>query len=122
MELNSKAIGKRIQTVRKQRKLSQAVLSEAIDKSTSYVSYIETGRKGMSLETFVRIADVLEVSADSLLSGQPMDTPIIAAREIIEILDGCNEYERLILMEALKVVRTALLEYRRIAVSMLTED
>ena len=53
MTLNNVAIGKRIQTVRKKRGLSQFTLAGIVDRSPGYISYIETGFKSMSLETFV---------------------------------------------------------------------
>ena len=66
MNLDYKAIGKRIKEMRKRRKLSQAELAEVIEKSTSYISYIEAGQKCMSLDTFVEIANALAVSTDLL--------------------------------------------------------
>lgn len=41
MALNYILLGKRIQTIRKKKGLSQAKLSEIIDKTPTYVSYIE---------------------------------------------------------------------------------
>ena len=40
-------IGKNIREVRKENGLSQAMLSELVEKSPSYISYIETGAKSM---------------------------------------------------------------------------
>ena len=56
MALNKQAIGKHIRELRKKRNMSQDKLSELIDKSPTYMSYIECGAKNMNLETFVRIA------------------------------------------------------------------
>ena len=64
MEINYKKLGKRIQSARKEAGLSQEQLAEAIGKSPSAVSTIETGKRGASLETLIRIANVLQVSAD----------------------------------------------------------
>ena len=49
---------------------SQAMLSELVDKTPSYISYIESGIKSMSLDTFVLIANALGVSPDRLLMEQ----------------------------------------------------
>ena len=53
MTLNNVAIGKRIQTIQKKRGFSQFTLAGIVDRSPGYISYIETGFKSMSLETFV---------------------------------------------------------------------
>ena len=51
MSLNYQAIGHRIMVIRKRNRISQLDFSELIDKSPTYVSYIENGKKRMSLET-----------------------------------------------------------------------
>ena len=66
MQLNYIVLGQRIQKIRKSKHISQAVLSAMIDKSAGYISYLECGTKVMSLETFVSIANALEVSTDTL--------------------------------------------------------
>ena len=70
MQLNYYVLGQRIQKIRKNKRISQAVLSTMIDKSAGYISYLECGTKVMSLETFVGIANALEVSTDTLLNRQ----------------------------------------------------
>ena len=50
MAINFVQIGKHIGEIRKRRGLSQQKLSEIIDKSPTYVSYIEGGLKCMSLD------------------------------------------------------------------------
>lgn len=49
MSLNYKVIGKHIREVRQRNHLSQAMLSELVDKTPSYISYIESGIKNMCL-------------------------------------------------------------------------
>lgn len=66
MQLNYYVLGQRIQKIRKNKRISQAVLSTMIDKSAGYISYLECGTKVMSLETFVGIANALEVSTDKV--------------------------------------------------------
>ena len=60
MSLDYKAIGTQIREVRQRNHLSQAMLSELVDKTPSYISYIECGLKSMSLETFVLIANMCQ--------------------------------------------------------------
>ena len=76
MKMNNSLVGKRIAQLRKRRGLSQLMLSEMIDRSPTHLSYIETGAKSMSLETFVRIANALNASADELLNEIYSTTPM----------------------------------------------
>ena len=108
MSLNYKVIGKHIREVRQRNQLSQAMLSELVDKTPSYISYIESGIKSMSLDTFVLIANALRVSPDRLLMGQITSTERCASEEIALLLSDCSTYEMLILMDVLKNVESIL--------------
>lgn len=65
--LNIKLIGKRIRECREKEGVSQEKLAELVSLSPHYLSAIERGIKLPSLETFIRIANQLGVSADTLL-------------------------------------------------------
>ena len=82
MSLNYRAIGRRIMIIRKRNNISQLVFSELIDKSPTYVSYIENGKKSMSLDTFVQIANALDIPADILLAEQLTGSVMAASQEI----------------------------------------
>ena len=88
MEINYKKLGKRIQSARKEAGLSQEQLAEAIGKSPSAISTIETGKRGASLETLIRIANALQVSADYLLADQLPHIP--GAVDVIALLTSCR--------------------------------
>ena len=62
MAVNYERIGKRIQELRKLKKMSQADLAEHTGMSVSYISHIETGIKHASLESVVRIANALGIT------------------------------------------------------------
>lgn len=64
-------IGKRIRERRRSRNLSQEQLADLIDKSTVFVSNLENGKKGASLESIVNICLVLDLSLDELITGAP---------------------------------------------------
>lgn len=110
MSLDYKSIGKRIRLIRHRRRLSQAMLSELIDKTPSYISYIENGFKSMSLETFVLIANALRVSPTQLLIEQLTCTEIYASKEITLLLSDCSPYETLILLDVLLALKVSLRE------------
>ena len=61
------AVGRRIKAAREVKHMTQEKLAETIDLSTAHISVIERGVKVPRLDTFVAIANALEVSADDLL-------------------------------------------------------
>ena len=61
------AVGRRIKAAREVKHMTQEKLAETIDLSTDHISVIERGVKVPRLDTFVAIANALEVSADDLL-------------------------------------------------------
>lgn len=114
MQLNYYAIGQKIQKIRKEKYLSQSTLSAMIDKSSGYISYIEQGSKTMSLETFVSIANALEVSTDMLLSRQLVIASEIADTELHRLFENCTPYETYILLDVLKATKDALHEHQHL--------
>ena len=102
------AIGKRIQQSRERVRLTQEELAEQIDRSTQFVSTIERGLAGPSLETVLKLCDVLGVSADWILRGQaqlPESDQAIAS--IVEKLSSFSTAQLVIIdrmMEGLVVL------------------
>ena len=66
--MDAKRVGKRIQSVRKARGMTQAALAQEADLSVKYVSNIECGNKVPTLDTFIVIANVLQIDANTLLA------------------------------------------------------
>lgn len=60
-------IGLNIRKYRTQRKLRQDQLAERTGLSANYIGMVERGEKIPALETFLKIANALAVSADMLL-------------------------------------------------------
>lgn len=65
--MDLKAVGQRIKEAREAKNLTQEDLAAIVDLSPTHVSVIERGLKTTKLDTFVAIANALDVSADSLL-------------------------------------------------------
>ena len=63
--MDTEKVGRRLQTVRRSRGLTQAALAEMAGLTPKYVSNIECGFK--KLDTFVTIANALRCDANSLL-------------------------------------------------------
>ena len=108
MEINYKKLGKRIQSARRETGLSQEQLAEAIGKSPSAISTIETGKRGASLETLIRIANVLQVSADYLLADQLPHIPWEPSRKSLFFFQNCEEWELLLLQEVAHCIHAGL--------------
>lgn len=69
MNINTIEIGMRIRAQREKLHMTRADFSEMIDVTPKFCSDIETGAKGMSINTLVKISKFLDVSTDYLLFG-----------------------------------------------------
>ena len=67
--MNYELLGRKIRQQRKEKKYTLEQLSEKLDVSTTFIGQIERAKGIPSLETLVKIANVLEISTDSLLFG-----------------------------------------------------
>lgn len=65
--MDLKDVGLRIKKTREAKGLTQEELAALVDLSPTHISVIERGQKIPKLDTFVAIANALDVSADSLL-------------------------------------------------------
>ena len=95
-------IGSRIKAVRTGKGMSQADLAVKASVSLPLISNIERGKTRMQLETFVKVAEALQVSADHLLRADVPEVKTIYQGEFAELLEDCSASE----MEAiLNIVR-----------------
>jgi DNA-binding XRE family transcriptional regulator len=62
-----KALGKKIQKVRKGMKITQEQLAEKVGISTTYIGYIEQGRYAPSLEVLEKIAKHLKIKVNEII-------------------------------------------------------
>ena len=62
-------MGNRIKIRRKELRIKQAELAERLNISNNHMSSIENGRQKPSLDIFIRICDLLNVTPDYLLLG-----------------------------------------------------
>lgn len=60
-------IGPRIRAARGRQRLTQEKLGQIVGVGTTHISHIETGSTMPSMETFVKILNALDCSADELL-------------------------------------------------------
>lgn len=101
--MDGKAVGRRIKEAREKRHLTQEELAAHIDISPTHVSVIERGTKIPRLDTFVAIANALEVSGDALLLDVVDHAAESQASDLSAALEGLPWEEK---RRILKVVRT----------------
>ena len=68
-------MGQNIKLLRKKRKLTQEQLAEQVDIDQKQISKIESGRVQARFSTYLRIANVLDVSIDRFLIDAFMTVP-----------------------------------------------
>ena len=69
MNFNMVIFGKRLQALRKSRKMSQVQMAMSLNISTQYLSNIENGQRRPSIELLVHMANHFQVSLDYLILG-----------------------------------------------------
>lgn len=87
-------IGRNIRKYRTQKKLRQDQLAEKTELSTNYIGMVERGEKIPALETFLKIANALEVSADMLLADVLYSSYAVKDSLLAEKLDKLNSDDR----------------------------
>ena len=105
--MDGKAVGRRIKEAREKRHLTQEELAARIDISPTHVSVIERGTKIPRLDTFVAIANALEVSGDALRLDVVDHAAESQASDLSAALEGLPWEEK---RRILKVVRTLMEE------------
>lgn len=108
MELDYKAIGKRIKIARINADLTQEALAGRIELSPSHMSNIETGTTKVSLTTIVNLANALGVTVDDLLCDNIVRARLQIDRDIQQVLDGCDDYEVRVVKDVAMTVVDAL--------------
>ena len=63
------AFGKTLQACRKNAGLTQAALARQAGTSTSYIGYLEAGKRMPTLATFLTLASVLDAEPQELLNA-----------------------------------------------------
>ena len=93
MELDYKAIGKRIKIARIKADLTQERLAEMVEISPTHMSNIETGTTLVCLTAIVSLANALSVTVDDLLCDSVVKSKVQFEKDIAGILADCDEYE-----------------------------
>lgn len=112
MYIDYVSIGEKIKNARKEKGLSQQTLAEMVNCSTSYISYIETAEKCLSLNMLILIANALNLSADDILQDSLVNVVKIKKRDFSKLLLDCTEYEMKILLDILGKAKESIRQNR----------
>lgn len=102
--MDLKAVGQRIKEAREAKGLTQEDLAAIVDMSPTHISVIERGLKVAKLDTFVAIANALDVSADVLLIDVVVQSTNGATNELAEIIAKLPVKEKRKILKAVKVL------------------
>ena len=113
MEIKYYDLGKRIQTARKEKGMTQEELAEKVGVGNSHISHVETGKAVSSLALIINIMNALELTPDELICGY-VNNPsanVPLKKEIAGILEDCSARELQFLSGCLMILKTLLRSY-----------
>ena len=97
MNYDMKRSGAYIQNLRIQNGYSQNELAKAMNISQSFLSRIEAGHKGCSVDMFIQLSEFFHVSLDALILGMEPDMALETERrahmkaDITEVIDRLEQ-------------------------------
>ncbi len=111
MDIDYKAIGKRIREFRKKRKWTQETLGEMSSVEPSNISHIERGATKVSLPTLVNIANALEITLDEIVCGSLIKNEHISVKSINDLLSDATAKELEAITEVVRHTKEILRKY-----------
>ena len=102
--MDLKAVGQRIKEAREAKGFTQEDLAAIVDLSPTHVSVIERGLKVAKLDTFVAIANALDVSADTLLIDVVTQSTNGATNELADLIGKLPVKDKRKILKAVKVL------------------
>lgn len=97
-------IGKQIREARLQKSWNQDQLAEKTNLSLAYIGMIERGEKIPKLETFIRIINTLEISADVVLQDVLVNGYQVRMSRYLEKMDQLSKEKRDDVLEIVDVL------------------
>lgn len=100
MNYDMKRSGERIRQLRIQNGYTQERLAETLKIDQSFLSRIESGSKGCSVDLFVQLAEVFHVSLDLLILNRTMESDPMKEDKsrlkasVAELIDHLAEFQR----------------------------
>ncbi|MEK6697671.1 MAG: helix-turn-helix transcriptional regulator [Nitrospirota bacterium] len=84
-------VGLRIKHVRKTRGLSQEKLSEKVAMSSKYLSSIERGKENPTLDTFIKLAQALNVEISELFNYAGEKSVQESKKYLLDLMKGSDK-------------------------------
>ena len=108
--MDDKSIGRKIRQCREAKGIKREAFAEMVDLSVSYLSALERGEKLPKLDTFIRIANTLQVPSDLLLADVLSVRNQITASSLSESLAALPGVEQ---KRILNVMRTMIADAQK---------
>lgn len=108
MEINyalRRAVGKRVYDFRDSLGYRQAKFADSIGISVTFLSEVENGRKGMSIDTLYRLCSIYNISSDYFVMGIPFQDKDAKSRTIIDIANKMPNPELDVLINYLQALK-----------------
>ena len=102
--MDLKPIGSRIKNAREAKGFTQEQLAEMIGLSPTHISVIERGVKAPKLETFIKIANALDVTSDSLLLDVLNNSLQITSTELSELIKNLPPKHQRKILNAVRIL------------------
>lgn len=102
--MDMKAVGQRIKAAREAKGYTQEEVAAIVDSGAAHISVIERGLKVPKLDTFVAIANALEVSADVLLQDVLDGAVVGMSGELSKLMKDVPSSEQKRIIRAVKVL------------------
>ena len=106
------SVGRRIAHARMDKGYSQARLAEKANISVSHLSNIERGRKSLSAEVLLKIAEALQISADGILFTDIPQVHKEIERQIDATLNTCTPREKEFILKLIKDIGAFIIEIK----------
>ena len=108
-------LGARIREQRKQRKLTLEEFADRTGIGRVYLGEIERGLKMPSLKVFIRILNILDISADILLRDEVNSAKPYVLNELTEKMQGLSAPELRVISDVLDVMLDNFKRERRLS-------
>ncbi|HJA25750.1 MAG TPA: helix-turn-helix domain-containing protein [Candidatus Fournierella excrementigallinarum] len=94
MDQLQKAIGEKVKQARKERRWTQEMLAEKADTTPQYISRIERGKTGLSLEFLYKLAGIMECPVYALLPASGQSRRSFFSQELEYQLMNCSPWKK----------------------------
>lgn len=104
MTVDYRFIGSRIKEARKEKRMTQEMLAEALDVSVGYVSQVERGVTKISLDLLGALAGILEKDLGYFVCEAATESPNYRISDLIKELELLSDENRRIITTTVKAM------------------